>query len=80
MTEGKAQTLEDAIRVSYQTAVGLWGIQPSEFWAMTPQEWWWINDVKVAVNRPPGAVRRLSDLEAWAKAEGEKYRGRPKNG
>jgi len=24
----------------------LWGIQPSDFWAMTFLEWWWIYDAK----------------------------------
>lgn len=28
-------------------AVGLWGIQPSEFWKMTMAEWWWVYDSKV---------------------------------
>lgn len=27
-------------------AVAAWGIQPSEFWAMSPVEWWWLYDVK----------------------------------
>lgn len=27
-------------------AVGQWGIQPSEFWDMSPQEWWWIFDAR----------------------------------
>ncbi len=28
-------------------AVGLWGIQPSEFWGMTLWEWWAVYDSKV---------------------------------
>ena len=31
---------------AYRVAVGAWGIQPSEFWAMDCEEWWWLYDVK----------------------------------
>lgn len=24
-----------------------WGIQPSEFWRMCPQEWWWLYEANV---------------------------------
>jgi hypothetical protein len=27
-------------------AVGGWGIQPSEFWGMDAEEWWWLYDAK----------------------------------
>lgn len=25
----------------------MWGIQPSEFWRMTPDEWWLVYDAKI---------------------------------
>ncbi len=35
----------------YRVAVGLWSVQPSEFWGMTMREYWWMFDAK----RPPPA-------------------------
>lgn len=29
--------------MAFQIALG-WGLAPSEFWAMSPQEWFWIYD------------------------------------
>jgi hypothetical protein len=34
-------------------AVGLWGIQPSEFFRMTLKEWWAIADAKDTGPKPP---------------------------
>jgi len=33
----------------YKVAVAHWGLQPSEFWKMTPQEWWHIYEAKHGV-------------------------------
>lgn len=32
----------------------MWGIQPGDFWKMTPQEWWWIYDAKIGERRHAG--------------------------
>jgi hypothetical protein len=44
----------------------MWGIQPSEFWGMTPQEWMWIYDAKVGEpmygSMPESLVEELYDL------------------
>lgn len=29
----------------------MWGLQPSEFWAMSPREWWLVFDAKMAKNK-----------------------------
>jgi len=46
--------------------VGLWGIPPSEFWRMTPQEWWWVYDAKVGEPRygqmPESLVEELYEM------------------
>ena len=60
---------------SYRTAVGVWGIQPSEFWRMDPEEWWWLYDMKrsrdpeidFAGSLDTEAVEELAD---WLKREG----------
>lgn len=31
----------------YRIAVGMWSIQPSEFWAMCLEEWWWMYDARI---------------------------------
>jgi tail assembly chaperone len=76
LTEGKPATLEQALRGFYQAAVGVWGIQPSEFWAMTPEEWWMLHEVKTAITRRPGSFtyEELNELEEWADEIGEQYR------
>lgn len=33
----------------YRVCVGAWQIQPSEFWGMTLQEFWWVYDAR----KPP---------------------------
>lgn len=37
---------EGFLRAAYVLGVGAWGIQPSEFWAMSFQEWCWLFEVK----------------------------------
>lgn len=34
------------VRAAYVLAVGVWNIQPGEFWAMDLQEWAWLFEVK----------------------------------
>lgn len=29
---------------------GGWGIAPSEFWLMCPQEWWWLYEANVGTS------------------------------
>jgi len=43
-------------RTAYQAARG-WGIQPSEFWAMSVWEWWAELDAKIIENRK---IREMS--------------------
>lgn len=43
--------------MAYRFAVGQWGIQPSEFWAMRVREWWWLYEDK----RPRERYGRLSE-------------------
>ena len=35
--------------------MGSWGIQPSEFWQMGPEEWWWVYDTKRTDKPVPGS-------------------------
>jgi hypothetical protein len=39
----------------YATAIS-WGIAPSEFWEMSPEEWWLIYEMK----RPPDKANELA--------------------
>lgn len=39
-------TLREMVRTSYRLAVGVWSIQPSEFWRMEPAEWMWLWEQK----------------------------------
>jgi hypothetical protein len=41
---------------------GGWEVAPSEFWAMCPQEWWWLYDVNVGA-----AIREREDTMARCK-------------
>lgn len=59
----------------YKCAVGVWGVAPSEFWQMTPQEWWWLHAVKMA-NAQAFTHKDLQDLDDFAAEHGEKYRGK----
>jgi hypothetical protein len=43
-------TWADFVKAAYKAARD-WGIQPSEFWAMSVQEWWWEADSKIAVSK-----------------------------
>lgn len=36
----------------------MWGIQPTEFWLMSPREWWLIYDGKSASNKACAAPAR----------------------
>jgi hypothetical protein len=45
----------------YRVAVGLWSIQPSEFWDMSPQEWWWVYDARVG--EPKYGKMTLTEVE-----------------
>lgn len=54
----------------YRLAVGLWGIQPSEFWNLDTEEWWWIADA----HRPRDQVKTyagtltqndVEELDEW---------------
>jgi hypothetical protein len=66
----------EALEGFYKAAVGCCGVSPSDFWQMTFQEWWWIQDVKAAQAHNPAAFTHedLRELDEWAAREGEKYR------
>ncbi len=68
MTDGKPQTAEEVLTGFYQVAVGLWGIQPSEFWDMTPCEWWWLHSLKSKQAAGADILGReeVDDLQAFA--------------
>lgn len=34
------------VRKCYEICVGAWGIQPSEFWSMDVEEFWWLYEYK----------------------------------
>lgn len=60
----------------FQTACGLreaggWEIQPSEFWGMTPVDWWMLYDVNVGfhVKADQDKMNRLLRLHQQAKAQ-----------
>lgn len=58
-------------------AVGHWKLAPSEFWGMTLEEFWWMQEDQAAqVRAQTGAMSReeLDDLEDWGIANLEKYR------
>lgn len=48
----------------YRVAVGAWGIPPSDYWCMTPREFWWMFDVR---KPPPKKVGSSSFTEAEVK-------------
>lgn len=39
-------TWADFVKQAYRSARD-WGVQPSEFWALSPREWWWEADDKI---------------------------------
>lgn len=55
--------------------MGGWGIQPSEFWGMDAEEWWWLYDVKRQRDPAVDYAGRLdeatvAELSAWLDEEG----------
>lgn len=58
--------------------MGVWNIPPSEFWQMTPAEWWWLYEVKQELQGKPASAQSIKDelreLEEFAAEHGEKYR------
>lgn len=57
-----------------------WGIQPGEFWNMSPREWWWAFDAKVALAKKMKAeTGKLGSADAWEKARAI-HREKMKNG
>lgn len=50
------------IRDCYQIARTIWGIQPSEFWAMSLKHWFWEFDTRRSDARE---VSLLTDNELW---------------
>ena len=65
MTGGKLPAPGEVIKGFYQVAVGHWGIQPSEFWRMTPAEWWWLHELKT--KRPDVLTHEdVDDLQRFA--------------
>lgn len=38
------------VKAAYKSARD-WGIQPSEFWAMSVAEWWWEADAKIRLSK-----------------------------
>jgi hypothetical protein len=71
--------LAEIVRNGYLLAVGSWGIQPGEFWRMTPREWAWLLEFKqgpVTDEKMPGTLTRTeaeelaTELAADLKAEG----------
>lgn len=55
----------------YAISVGAWGIQPSEFWEMDVEEWWWLYDAKREAATAPthyaGTLSKsdLQELDEW---------------
>lgn len=43
-------TWADFVKTAYKTARD-WGMQPSEFWNLSPQEWWWEADAKIRLGK-----------------------------
>lgn len=41
----------------------MWGIQPSEFWDMDIEQWWWLYDVKVPKENKHGYAGRLTESD-----------------
>lgn len=68
----------DLLKGFYKTAVGCWGISPSEFWDLTPLEWWWLHEAKMDVQGKPATAQSIRDelqeLEDFAAEHGETYR------
>lgn len=63
----------DTVRACYQMGVGAFGIQPSEFWDMSPEEFWWVFEFKRPRNPDTdfaGALTRtdVADLYDYMKA------------
>jgi len=81
VTEGEALTTEQALTGFYKVAVGVWKIAPSEFWAMTPDEWWWLWEVDRETKGHPLTAKDIKDelreLDEFALLHGEKYRTLP---
>jgi hypothetical protein len=59
-------------------AVGSWSLQPSEFWAMTIREWWWLADVRAPSENygdlSGNTVKDLyEDLKSWRSEKSQDY-------
>ncbi len=52
-TKKRAQLVKEA----YLLTVGTWGIAPTEFWRMHPDEWWWLYESKIK----PGEAITMAD-------------------
>jgi hypothetical protein len=55
-----------------------WGLQPSEFYALDPQEWWWMFDCR-RTDKAPGTnmtEEELADLYALIGTDVEDFKMR----
>lgn len=75
-------TCEEALRGFYQCAVGVWGIQPSEFWEMPLWEFWWLYDAKrtAAGGTAPLTNEDLAEQDNFAAEYDAKARKRNRDG
>lgn len=39
----------------------MWGIQPSEFWDMDVEQWWWLYEAKTPAKNTHGYAGKLTD-------------------
>lgn len=66
----------DLTKGSYKIAVGHWKIAPAEFWGMTLEEFWWLQEDQAAQMRAQsGALSRaeLDELDEWFELNKVKY-------
>lgn len=56
----------------------MWGIAPSEFWAMTPREWWLIYDARAA--KMKAELRAMDPAPTFTDEEREEMRRMSRDG
>lgn len=64
------------VKSAYQAARN-WDMQPSEFWALSPLEWWWEFDARMAAQKRltnKGGGFSGADWEAARKRHKERMR------
>lgn len=52
------------VKTAYKAARG-WGVQPSEFWQMSPREWWWEFDSNLAAHKRMTPGRGGFSVAEW---------------